>query len=351
MPIDGSFIPLGTDGRWGVVGTSSPTEEAIQILLGIDHQNLGQSTLYDVNESTGETSNPRPLGLDNTIGIAISPSGTAYTVSASDESLYSIDVATGAATLIGKYRTAITEGDLDFDPISGVLYGITTDDLLFTIDVANGAGTVIGGSLANGNYPAMVFDDAGNLYVYETGGNVLVTLDPTNANVLNSVPTDPLGTLAGMEFDPTTGQLLIADSGTSGTDTLYTLDPVTGVLTVVGPTTGAPAGLAGLTYGTQVSSIGIFGLLQGTDEIAQIDPVTGAIINSFPSPTPIGGVSGLSGAEGGTTLIVQDDIDPTSVFRVDPVTGALLSTESMASSGIRAGLSFDGTSIFFARQW
>jgi DNA-binding beta-propeller fold protein YncE len=57
-----------------------------------------------------------------------------------------------------------------------------------------------------------------------------------------------LGFTAGMDFHPATGALYVADGGLGdGTNKLYTLDPTTGALTLVGPT-GVPAGLAGLTF-------------------------------------------------------------------------------------------------------
>ena len=92
----------------------------------------------------------------------------------------------------------------------------------------------------------------------------------------------------------------------------------------------------------------LFGIQDTTDLIVEIDPVTGVVFNSFASPTLIDTVSGISGAEGGTTLIVQDSTDPSNVYRIDPATGSVLSTETMADtgSGARGGLSYEGTSIF-----
>ena len=71
-------------------------------------------------------------------------------------------------------------------------------------------------------------------------------LDPTDASTLSSVDlSHPLGALAGMDFDPATGTLYVADGGTGGADALFTLDPATGGLTEIGPL-GLANGLSGL---------------------------------------------------------------------------------------------------------
>jgi hypothetical protein len=59
-----------------------------------------------------------------------------------------------------------------------------------------------------------------------------------------------------MAFHPTTGVLYVADGGgvISGTDTLYTLDTDTGVLTTVG-STGLEDGLSGLTFIPEPTSL------------------------------------------------------------------------------------------------
>jgi len=56
-----------------------------------------------------------------------------------------------------------------------------------------------------------------------------------------------LGFTGGMDFDPESGALFVADGGNLGTDTLYTLDPDTGVLSPIGPL-GETFGLAGLEF-------------------------------------------------------------------------------------------------------
>jgi hypothetical protein len=80
-----------------------------------------------------------------------------------------------------------------------------------------------------------------------------------------------------------------------------------------------------------------------------VNPLTGDVSTGF---TPPGGVliptqefGGLTIAEGGAVLLYQNPVaNPTSLYRINPGTGALLSTEFMPSATNpphRAGLSFE----------
>jgi DNA-binding beta-propeller fold protein YncE len=85
----------------------------------------------------------------------------------------------------------------------------------------------------------------------------LLTLDPSNAQVLTSVSLNVgLGVAAGMDVDPETGTLYVADGALSGSGTnkLYTLEPATGVLTEIG-TTVPDVGLSGLAFIPEPSAV------------------------------------------------------------------------------------------------
>ena len=93
----------------------------------------------------------------------------------------------------------------------------------------------------------------------------------------------------------------------------------------------------------------VWGIQPATNRIVVVDPVTGNVLSGF---TPPGGAlvstqefGGLTIAEGGNVLLYQNPVaNPTSLFRINPNTGSLLSTEFMpaASSNpqFRAGLSY-----------
>jgi DNA-binding beta-propeller fold protein YncE len=232
-----------------------------QTLLG----NSFNGVLYDVNLGTGAATNPRPIGVgaDSLTGIAFAPSGALYGLTTFSgtpgNSLVSINPATGASTQIGFTGLPIAEGDLAFDPTSGLLYGMQdvsqNDRRLFTINLATGAGTSLGllGASPGNDFSAMTFSPDGTLNVLSTGEGAspsrLLTVNKATAATISSVDLSlDLGFTAGMDFHPLTGTLYVADGGfNDGTDSLYTLNPATGAVTLIGPT-GLADGLAGLAF-------------------------------------------------------------------------------------------------------
>jgi DNA-binding beta-propeller fold protein YncE len=78
------------------------------------------------------------------------------------------------------------------------------------------------------------------LKVDKATGAAINTLDLTGAL---------LGYSAGIAFDPQTGTAYIADGNFRGSNTLYTLNTSTGVLSAVGPTgTAFRFGISGLAF-------------------------------------------------------------------------------------------------------
>jgi hypothetical protein len=232
-----------------------------QSLLG----NSFDGVLYDVNVVTGAATNPRPVGTgaNSLVGITFAPSGALYGlttfVGSPPNSLITIHPATGASSSIGFTTLAVSEGDLAFDPTSGMLYGIDfaigSERQLFTISVATGAATIVGtlGTLGGNDFSSLTFAPDGTLYVLSTGDGAspsrLLTVNKATAATISSVNLSlDLGFTAGMDFHPLTGALYVADGGAGdGTDSLYTLNPATGALTLVGAT-GLADGLAGLAF-------------------------------------------------------------------------------------------------------
>jgi subtilisin-like proprotein convertase family protein len=230
------------------------------VLRGIDMN----GNLYEVDQHTGVATNSIWGDINRTVGIALRPEdGLFYTLietgatRGTGNSLYTIDPVTGDATRIGP--TGLTdgfiEGDLDFDPTTGMLYGLYTGGPfgspkreLFTIDVKTGEASVV----ATINWPSdmsgMAFDPLGNLYVLDNGLQSIFKVDKhTGAISSQHTLSGGLGEFAGMDFHPETGTLFVADGGVGGSDSLYTLNPATGTLTWIGPT-GLANGLSGLEF-------------------------------------------------------------------------------------------------------
>ena len=97
----------------------------------------------------------------------------------------------------------------------------------------------------------------------------------------------------------------------------------------------------------------LWGVQPATGQIIILDPVGGSIVNQFAAPDALAPEHthiGLSGAEGGHALLyINSDLDPTSVYRLDPDTGEVLSTESIAT-GDYDGLGFVGGDIFLSNR-
>ena len=141
-----------------------------------------------------------------------------------------------------------------FDPTTSVLYGSVNFagiSELYTLDIETGTATLIGGA---GSFPgAIAIDPQGRLYLREQISPNLLEFDKITANVLNSVTLSlDLGRV-GMTFSQD-GTFLIVDGEADATDTLYTLDPTTGILTSIGHT-GLDNGLVGLAYIPEPSTL------------------------------------------------------------------------------------------------
>ena len=99
-------------------------------------------------------------------------------------------------------------------------------------------------------------------------------------------------------------------------------------------------------------TIGVYGVQPATGKIVLVDPTTGAILSSYDAPGDLQSDDvfiGLSGAEEGSTLIYRnysDAADKNTLFRLNPSTGATLSEETMPD-WTTDGLTFEtGTSNF-----
>lgn len=240
-----------------VVCGVQPAQASPLPLIGSDF--AVSSSLYDVDPATGATSNPRPTA-GNLAGITTSLDGTELFGISGDGggTLVRINPADGSFVTVGALGIGVVEGDLDFDPTTGVLWGVgggLGQEALFSIDTTTGA-IINTLPIVASDPSAMAFDAAGNLFVVGLGGSeALLQIDKTNGSTISSNTLSGgggfgggLGFGAGMDFDPDTGTLFIADSGGFfGSATLYTLD-LSGQLTAVGPATGTPDGLWGLTF-------------------------------------------------------------------------------------------------------
>jgi hypothetical protein len=227
-------------------------------MVGIT-EGLTSSVLWDINPSTGVPTNPRTVNTspDRAItAIATAPSGKLFGVSQGQPSdvpssgkLYLIDPATGTPTLIATLtQFIITEGDIATDPTSGLLYAVDGQGALFRINTSNGVCTAIGTLPGNLDLSAMAFDNAGNLFIWDSFGPTMYKVNKTNAAVISSVGLTPSpgGQIGGMAFDPSNGIAYLAANPGSIAQ-LSKVDPNTGAVTPIG-SLGATGGIWGLAF-------------------------------------------------------------------------------------------------------
>lgn len=244
--------------------------------------------LYDVDTTTGACTNPRQLNVNIAVDCAVDPAtGIMYGLtdqlgrinnqsgSAGKNLIFRIDIPTGQCTAVGQLDPtnttssgplAVYEGDLAFHPQTGVLWGVTTRidfARLFTVDLSTGLGATVAditpGVGIQLDLSAIAFDAQGGLWALDTrypsqpGPAKVYRISPTSGAILQTYQTSTtLGTVAGMDFDPATGAMLVVDGDFGGTNKLYRFDEPTGTLIEIGATgvaVGNSAGLAGLAFG------------------------------------------------------------------------------------------------------
>ena len=273
----------------GLVALSVPTTLlAAPPLFGVMFRTGGQTAglypnLYDINPSTGAATNPRPVNVNNTVGLAIDPvTGIMYGLTdqlgrinnqtglAGKNLLFTIDPVSGFATGVGTITPSagplqVFEGDLAFSPTDGQLYatrslnGVGT---LLRIDIHTPANSVAIGDINAPNFDAsaMAFAPNGDLYVLNTTIPAATTtpaqlfkINPANAQVLQSWQLDlAIGTVAGMAFHPDSGDLLVVDGDFAGLNQMFRVDFANSALAPIGATGAAGGnyqGLAGLAFG------------------------------------------------------------------------------------------------------
>lgn len=184
------------------------------------------------------------LAFDPNTGILYGSTGTASPTAAAH--LVVIDPATALVTDIGPYSVPgdSTMSDITFDPTSGILYGweASGDHSLATIDLSTGAATLVGTfSRPEFGGGALASDASGTLYATPDGSTAakptLRTVDnvtgaTTNVAFLSGSPLSKQS-INAMAFSDL-GTLYGVNNNRSGATHLVTIDTATGVMTDVG---------------------------------------------------------------------------------------------------------------------
>lgn len=336
-PFMGSLADIEANGQPGPQALGDDQEvEAGGLIGGIAFTSpFNDGAIISVDQSTGDgdvLSNYFPL--TGVSGVAVLANGKTYvsTVGLVGGTLFEIDPATGLPVLIlshGPQGVAITNADTDapvniydlaVQPLTNVIFGIGGSGSLgnlYRIDPATGEATLVGDTGLGGSSPGgLAFNREGTLYVASLQGGTgqLHVLDPLSAAVTSTVALVypgliPNTTLVdGLTVRPE-DDVLFASLQTN--DTVVTIAPLTGVISLVGPTGVGSAGdlaflspLPGLddedgVYFDAAASIGLdpsIPLIQGSNTLwvdSTASPGTGVINlptpSNVPQPTVISG--------------------------------------------------------------
>jgi hypothetical protein len=216
--------------------------------------------------------------------------GTCYAVTGVVDGarLFTIDLSTGATTLIGPVAGAYALPAVAVGP-AGQLWAANLDPSLYHVGAFDASFDSLG-IMSGYEIQAMECDENGILYGMDTLNRQLVTIDPATAAVTVIAPVGD--DLSGMAFDPTDGTLYASSSGEADVrDAVFTVDKVTGATTLVGQT-GLGGAIPGLCFDDAGQLYAVKGGGNRLNDLLAIDKATGGatVIGS----TGLKSVSGLA---------------------------------------------------------
>lgn len=237
-----------------VLATDAATIAEAGTLFGVN--TVGNDSLLTIDPATGAATVVGPIGFQNVTSLAYdASSNTLFGVPFLEDDLIAIDPTTGAGTLVGGLGIdEIRISGLAFSFQTGVLFGTTgvngMDDLV-TIDTATGQATLVG-STGLISIEGLAYDPATDRLLGANGNSsTLISIDQNSAAVTTIGSLGfPLGNISGLALDSTTSSLFGLDINLmTGQDELVSIDLQTGVAAAVGPlftdgTFEIPGGLA-----------------------------------------------------------------------------------------------------------
>jgi len=263
-----SWLALGVTALLLLLGGVAPAQASV--LYGADGAHAAANTnLYILDPTNGgviSTVGPIRIGTTDIriSGMAFHPTtgvlygATTTMATGSPGSLVTIDITTGAATLVGSFGfPGVPPGtltDIAFAP-DGTLYGWSSllvgasgASDLYTVDVSNGLATQVSDSGVIVVSAGLAINRSGTLFLAGIDDGPLFTVDPVTG-VPTPGPTLSGGGFAflrGLDFDDT-GTLFGADfaGGLGNPSSLVTVNTTTGAITTLG---ALPAGLTAIAF-------------------------------------------------------------------------------------------------------
>jgi len=233
------YIPnTGTPGEWEYVGSVAGTAYYAGDFVGRDYSqmyvidyNLNELHSLDTATAADTTIGAcSPISGQSWTGATGTADGTLYASSTGNSRsyLYTVNIATGTATVVGEITNAPVIIDIAINA-AGYMYGMEiSNDRLMRINPATGAGTVIGSIGYNADYAqGMDFEEeSGVLYLaaYNTGTNRgelrIANTTTGNSTLVGGFPDDV--EVDALAFTPPTVQRLRNPGFESGWAYWYT---------------------------------------------------------------------------------------------------------------------------------
>jgi hypothetical protein len=222
---------------YGATGTGGGTGT----LVSIDPLTGAYTVIGPLNDALGQNYRLTGLAFHPITGVLYGSSNN--TSPTNPQSLVIVDPLTGLVTLVGSYgQDSQTMADLTFTP-DGTLYGWLepSDDDLFSINTATGQATLVGESGIGTYGSGLAANSAGVVYFAGEGtGGRLFVVDTITGGVapvatLDSGPAGLGSAVGAMAFSPAgTLYATVASPGGRTPAYLVTIDPQTGQITTIG---------------------------------------------------------------------------------------------------------------------
>jgi hypothetical protein len=212
-------------------------------------------------------------------------------------------------------------------------------DRLYSVDLATGAVTQIGSTLNNGlDAPSDLCwrDDTGELFTVDLAGGEVGRFARNASGQLTSTFVSSWNTnISGFQaiaWDARARRFWLHHQN----NTLYSLNPATGAVTLVGTTT--PANL--IITSLEVDAQGRVWALDAMGGILEMDSSNGTVT---PRATTTLGMQGLAIDADGVWFAVNATTD--SLYRIDPVTGTATLLGAMTGTQLVKGIAIVDTAV------
>lgn len=241
-----------------IAAACAPVYAGGDVLFGVaSYGQFSTQSLYRIDPATGAATLVGSTGIRQINGIAYDGSTLwAYTSSAD---VYRLNLNTGAADLFSSSVAVVPEGDLAFGP--GGLW--TSDgDVVGLLSVYDASIDQVGlmGSDAS-DVSGLAFDGSGTLFGYSKNGSLedtVVSIDPLTgaATTVGGTGLSSSSAVGALAYDGSTGAMLLSDGSA-----LYSVDTSSGAATFIGGHgVGELSGLAFVPSPVSAAALALLGV-------------------------------------------------------------------------------------------